>query len=675
MEKRQLDFNAPLLSVRRYSSPSKSSELVKRKVTEKPVPSRQQSLPTNKSDLEHEQVTRPVAVPFHWEQIPGRPKSEVESQVHTPEEPSNTPRLPPARVSDAIRRSSGEIPKLPPGRLSGPLRYSSGERCNDQNLYRPQVEAFSFNDHAILLERLNESLKCKDESDSESGDDAYSDALETLSPTESGSMNYSVSGLSDCHSSDVKPSGTFCIDKQTRDLMMNRFLPAAKAVVLETPQYAVKKSPVIDEPPKQVKKVVSGEIKPSLKQYSSDALPYYSRYIDNAESEDEDQEYSVPVKKSGKAWRILPRFCVKNSLCLLNPLPAMKSRSRAPTPPKADVRRLTRNAHSGPLDKQNACRVPYKKKFHSGLLSRDLPALENKLTDDISQFVNTRDSHSSGVSPLRRYRSGSISPYRNESPKSPFREGVGFLGVPKQVANYNADKIATSRKLFKALQDVSRNQINERGSGPTVDVVEKTLYVDYVKKTDLPISKSSCTKADDGLVKSSGERLKVLAGSRQMEDNYALKPDQDASCLNTTEEEKRPSPKSGLTEKVHESKNLECNEVAFDVKFGTKEERNVGSDSRRQSDPPFKSPLPPPLPKSPSESWLWRTLPSISLGNPFGHSREKNHLHSKKQGQKGSATDTKWETIVKTSNIRPDHVRYSEELIPHASRRQSKHGK
>ncbi|KAL0442649.1 UNVERIFIED_CONTAM: hypothetical protein Slati_1987600 [Sesamum latifolium] len=681
MEKRQLDFNAPLLSVRRYSSPSKSSELVKRKVTEKPLPSRQHSLPMNRSDLDHEQVTKPAAVPFHWEQIPGRPKSEVESQVPTPEEPSNTPRLPPGRLSDAIRRSSGEIPKLPPGRLSGPLRYSSGERCNDQNLYRAHVEAFSFSDHAILLERLNESLKCKDESDSESGDDAYSDALETLSPTESCSMNYSVSGVSGCHSSDVRPSGTFCVDEQTRDFMMNRFLPAAKAVVLETPQYAVKKSPVIDEPPKQVKKVVSGEIKPSLKQYSSDALPYYSRYIDNAESEDEDQEYSIPVKKSGKAWRILPRFCVKNSLCLLNPLPAMKSRTRAPTPPKADLRRLTRNAHSGPLDK-NACHVPYKKKFHSGLLSRDLPALENKLTDDTNRSVNIRDSHSSGVSPLRRHRSGSISPYRNESPRSPFREGVGFLGVPKQVANYNADKIASSRKLFKALQDVSRNQISERGSGPTGDVVEKTLYVDYVKKTDLPISKSSCTKVDDELVNSCGERLKVLAGSKQMEDNYGLKSGQHASCLNTSEEEKSPSPKSRLTEKVvssaekvQESRNLECNEVAFDVKFGTKEERNVRSDSRRQSDPPFKSPLPPPLPKSPSESWLWRTLPSISLGNPFGHLRERNHPHSKKQGQKGSATDTKWETIVKTSNIRTDHVRYSEELIPHASRRQSKHSK
>lgn len=60
------------------------------------------------------------------------------------------------------------------------------------------------------------------------------------------------------------------------------------------------------------------------------------------------------------------------------------------------------------------------------------------------------------------------------------------------------------------------------------------------------------------------------------------------------------------------------------------------------------SPLPPPLPKSPSESWLWKTLPSIAL------------WHQKKQRSKESETGTKWETIVKTSNVRHDHARYSE---------------
>lgn len=354
MEKRQLDFNAPLMSARRYSSPSKSSELAKRKAVERPPPSRQQSLQPTKSDWESEEVTmtKPASVPFHWEKIPGRPKGEAESHSHTPEE-SNTPRLPPARVSDAMRRCSGEIPKLPPGRLSGPSRYCSGERTNDQSVYRSHVEAFSFTDHASLLERLNDSLNCKDESDSESGDDAFSDALDTLSLTESWSFNYSVSGISGYLSSGVKPSGTFSIDTQTRDFMMNRFLPAAKAVVLETPEYAVKKASLLEEKPRVVKKAVSREMKPSLRQYSSDALPYYTQYINNLESEDEDQESVAPTKKSGKAWGILPRFCVKNSLCLLNPLPALKSKpkSRTPSPSTREVKRFTRNAHSGPLDK------------------------------------------------------------------------------------------------------------------------------------------------------------------------------------------------------------------------------------------------------------------------------------------------------------------------------------
>ncbi|PIN18835.1 hypothetical protein CDL12_08502 [Handroanthus impetiginosus] len=635
MERRQLDFNAPLLSARRYSSPSRSSELVKRKVTET---CRQQSLPLNKSEWENEEVTRPAAVPFHWEQIPGRPKGERESQSQTPDETSNTPRLPPARVSDAIRHNSGETPKLPPGRLSsGPSRYNSGERTYDQNIYRPQVDAFSFSDHAKLLEKLNESLNCKDESDSESGDDAYSDALETLSPTESCSLNYSVSGISGCNSSGVKPSGTFCVDTQTRDFMMNRFLPAAKAVVLETPQYVVKKPSVLKEQPKQIRKAVSGEIKPSVKQYSSNILPHYSQYMDNAESDDDNQEYNVPVKKSGKAWGILPRFCVKNSLCLLNPIPGMKSKSRAPSPTTREVRRLTRNALSGPLDK-NACQVPHKKKFHSGLLSRELPGHEHKLTNDSNQFLNSRDSFKAGLSPLRRYRSGNISPYRNESPKSPFREGVGFLGVPKEVQNHNANKIASSRKLFKALQNVSRNQINERGSAPANDAVEKTLYIDSVNKTDLPISKFDYN----------GERSKILSGSRQKEDNCVAISDQNTLSPNLLED-----PKSGSTDvKVPKSP--------------LKEELN------QESDPPLKSPLTPPLPKSPSESWLWRTLPSIPLGNPFAHSLRSSPVNSKKQAHKSSAIDTKWETIVKTSNLRHDHVRYSQELIPHASHRQRK---
>lgn len=243
--------------------------------------------------------------------------------------------------------------------------------------------------------------------------------------------------------------------------------------------------------------------------------------------------------------------------------------------------------------------VIQKKRFHSGLLSRDLHQADYSSTNESNQFFNSR------VSPLRRYRSGSISPYRNESPKSPFREGAGFLGVPKEVENFNANKIASSRKMFKALQDVSKNQIAEqRGSDQTADPVEKTVYIDYVKKKDLPRFEPPCMKAEQ-VVDISGERSKVFA------------PDKSSM-----KEGKKLSHKFGPTDKVprsakedikprrtlyQDSRTLECPEVLSDTISGLEEHKQV-------IDLSCKSPLAPPLPISPSESWLWRTLPSITLG-------------------------------------------------------------
>ncbi|KAL3643521.1 hypothetical protein CASFOL_014336 [Castilleja foliolosa] len=605
MEKRQLDFNAPLLSARRYSSPRNSSELVQFR---KPVDNqtRQQSLPLN-TDWEFEDITKPASVPFNWEQTPGRPKNEARTRFPTPNGLSNTPKLPPGRFK------SGEIPRLHSGwQQLAPSKYLSGDRSNDHSVYPAQLDPFG--DHALLLEKLSESLECKDESSSESENDTYSDALNALSLTDSGAHK----------------SGKFLVDKQTRDFMMDRFLPAAKAVVLET----TKKSTTIDSGPKEVKRVVSGErnMKPLLRQYGSDVLPPYYRHpdFDNVESDEDEEDLRiiVPVssKKGGKSWGInIPRICVKNSLRLLNPLPLMtKSKSRSTTPTAGEERRMRRNSVSGPLDK-NGYQVPNpKKKYHSGLLSSK---------DESDQLLNTRDSPRSGLSPLRRYRSGNISPHRNESPKSAFREGAGFLGLPnKEVHNFNSSKIASSRKMFKALQDVSRNnnnQINGRGVSivPMPDPVEKTVYIDSISK-------------------------KTVLQSDLEEKKMAVK-----RYLNGNRETRDP----------------ECNDVASSVKLWAKveekEERLELLDNNKNNNGldfdnlPLKSSLPPPLPKSPSESWLWRTLPSIPLGNPFGHSRRNSQVHgnnNKKQVRRGSVADAKWETIVKTTNVRHHHARYSE---------------
>ncbi|KAL0310622.1 UNVERIFIED_CONTAM: hypothetical protein Sangu_2356900 [Sesamum angustifolium] len=598
MEERQLDIRAPLLSMRRFSSPSYSSELLNSQVTRNFGSSHQQSPPLNKSDWEYVKVTERASVPFQWEQIPGRPKCEVQIQVHTLAESSNTARL------------------QTPGRVAVPSRYNSGERSNDQNIYRPQIEAFFFGDHATLLEKLHESLNCKDESGTVSDGDAYSNTLQT----ESWSLNYSVSGLSGYQSSGVKPSGTFSVDRQTRDFMMDRFLPAAKAIVLELPKHIVKKP---NEQPKPVKKVVSGERNRLLGHSGSYPLRYYIQYTDSVESEDGAHKYTFPVKKSGKRRLIIPLFCAKDSLCLLSSSPGMKSKFHAPTSSAADARRLARNAHSRPSDKNNSPVRP-KSKSKSGLLSRDLPEIKNKLTGNSNQLISSHITNESGVSPFRRYRSCSISPSRNKSQNSP------FLDLPKEFGNYTANKIDSSRKFFEFLQDVSKNQLCKRGSGPspTVDAVEKTVFIDCPSKAN-----------------------------------------QDTSCPNTLKEGRKPSPKSESTDKIRPStcasKLVYVAKEMGDIKPNHRldqESRAIEFTAKEDIDPaPFKPPLPPPLPKSPSESWLWRTAPSIYSGNPF--SKSQNGIR-KKRDQKGYITDTKWESIVKTSNLRHDDVRHSEGASP-----------
>lgn len=79
-------------------------------------------------------------------------------------------------------------------------------------------------------------------------------------------------------------------------------------------------------------------------------------------------------------------------------------------------------------------------------------------------------------------------------------------------------------------------------------------------------------------------------------------------------------------------------------------------------------PLPPPLPKSPSESWLWRALPLVSVKNPLplglgAYSQSKRHDSCTTTSANNH--NTKWETIVKTSNLLDDHVRCSQVIQPH----------
>jgi hypothetical protein len=76
-----------------------------------------------------------------------------------------------------------------------------------------------------------------------------------------------------------------------------------------------------------------------------------------------------------------------------------------------------------------------------------------------------------------------------------------------------------------------------------------------------------------------------------------------------------------------------------------------------------RSPLAPPSPKRPSESWLCHNLPSVTSQIT---SRRYHPFNPQKQDlTENYRNGTKWETIVKTSYMHRDHIRYSEVSISH----------
>lgn len=308
MDGNKIDFNAPLLSVR-----------VNRKTEEAPRPVRNLSLPSQKSDWELTEVAKPAAVPFIWERTPGRPKNGSTDQSLSPPERAVSPVFPPGRTFDNKKRVSGE-------------------QFQDKNVSRP-------------ASHMNEDVKhldvCKKSAGSLSDDEDYSDALDTLLESESISWNCSVSGLSGYDGPYARSTSSFSADPQTREIMMTRFLPAARAMAVKK---GSKKQTMASEPPRHVKKVLSGELRPMLEKYGSNTAIHQSRYKRSvASEEDEDDEFIDRGRKSIKACGLLPRLCVKNSLSLLDPMPGMKSRAQSPISSVPEFRRMARTAHSGPL--------------------------------------------------------------------------------------------------------------------------------------------------------------------------------------------------------------------------------------------------------------------------------------------------------------------------------------
>lgn len=693
MEEKQLNFNAPLLSVRRLTSTaSLATEDNKRAdnfLSKKP------SLPPHKSYLKSGPVRNPGAVPFMWEQIPGKPKDGSLPHQEALE-------LPPL------------VPMLPPGRTVNIKQPSSVERAEDKepetstDMRSPQIDNLSNLLDSLSLKASLESSKqdAKEENPcdlEDSDDDAFSDALDTLSRTESFFMNCSLSGVSAIDGPELKSSRSASMDLQARDFMMDRFLPAARAMTsTETPQYISKKQPVEHGPVRSMRQVnhvdgdrrslpVGADKQSQHYKYRSYVMQQHACDEEEEDSDEDEEEYDDTGNLTAKVCGILPRFCLKSSFCLLNPVPGMKIRNRMPMSSvgrKVSTRiKIPSPGYIGEPDHEHSWEAVYRHKLSHGLPLSGEYENGSKPTSESHQQTYWSDSQTpDGSSPYRRSPGDGISPYRNEASQSPFQEGMGFLGVPKYGKNYKADAFTMYSNGRNDDQGVLSSSGSRRGSGSSSPAIEKTLYVDSIHMLKTSNSRSSSSDVKE-LMSPVEKDSELLVGSEWSDQSFNIEAhleerDQEKSLYQKDLQHKISETVDVLpltssqrslgmdnTESVrcdddlvHETKSSEYSKALVNRSLGFDKPESLEEARGNSYVNPMQSPLlPPPLPKSPSESWLCRTLPSVSSMNPSARSYLGTQFHSRKH-VKTSAVDPNWETIVKTSNVQHNRSRFSEEL-------------
>lgn len=695
MEEKQLDFNQPLLSVRRISSTVTSENDNKNKPA-KPVPKRP-PLPFYKSELKSGPVTSPGTVPFVWERTPGRPKNESKQQTRSIERPSVAPKLPPGRVLKVEQQDSNKVAKG-----TSVTQSRTGSTVSDSQ------GAASLDNRVTKQESTKEVIEEKASSGSDDEDEAYLDALDTLSRTESFFMSCSVSGLSEWDDQVVQPSGSFFLtdQQQARDFMIGRFLPAAKAMASETPQiqHNSRKPLVTQEQPKLVRKVVSGAMSRPLNQKWQKVLPHYAQDIDREESEDESDDDNGYENYAPKVCGLFPRFC------LLNPVPGLRIENRIASSTVHGVQSKSRRTV-----KEHGRTANYSKKSVSS---------QSGFTDQ-KDFLGTTEKSEHGIDPPRRACSkplASESTQFESSCENPVVEKTLYVDSVHKVksssscssdTNPKGDDFDAIRKdtcLDKNLSIDSSDDDNKH-----LDIVDEKVVLQPKSSASLDSSLLVCSdnSNDDIQMEMKNHSNKMCPekqeltkpcyqGSNLDHDLIAISSPEMVECKKIESESNVFSTKKGSNGLTQDPVSCRNRKFASDLKFDSKcqqatkvvdQECTLGSregpsrlaspkvvgdtkidleslprmklrhgDTSNASS--LKLPLALPSPKAPSESWLKRTLPTVSSRNILLGSNLAAHFHAPTQTPKTALPDPKWERIVKSSKVNHGHLQFAEELLP-----------
>ncbi|XP_061372494.1 uncharacterized protein LOC133314966 [Gastrolobium bilobum] len=657
MEEKQLDFNQPLLSVRRFSSTVASENNNKRK-TDKSL-AKVPPLPAYKSELKSGPVSNPGTVPFVWEKAPGRPKNESKLQTRAVERPSITPKLPPGRILKVEQQDSDKVAigtSVIQSRIGSPV-------SNSQSLA-------SLDNKVTKNERPKEVIQEKASSASDDGNETYQDALDTLSRTESFFMNCSVSGLSGWDDQEVQPSGKFSTDQQARDFMIGRFLPAAKAMASETPQvqYTSRKPFVTQEQPRQIREVVNEAKSRPLNPKWQKVLPHYAQDIGREESEDESDDDDGSENYAPKVCGLFPRFC------LLNPIPGLRMEDR-----------ILSSAVHGVQGKSIASHRRTAKE-HAKTVNHGRKTVE-------SQSGFTKEKDFLGI------------PEKSKHGFDPHRRGCSSKLLPRESTQFESScesPVAEKTLYVDSVHEVKPSSCSSEMMGPTNHIgddfenLRKDSSIDKNPFIDSSIEDSKhLVIVDEKAALLPKNPVSLESFLRLCSDNFS--GDMQKEVINHSN--KIYSEKQGLTKPSFQGSKLdndldatsspkmvECKKIESESKFSFSKKssddliqnpaswRNVKLVSDQKIDiesqshmkltsdaSSLKLPLALPLPKAPSESWLKRTLPNVSSRNISSLSNLAAKIHAPTQTPNTASLDPKWEKIVKSSNL---HRGHKEQLTP-----------
>ncbi|KAL9683692.1 hypothetical protein QQ045_015520 [Rhodiola kirilowii] len=631
MEPKKLDFNRPVLSVRRFGPTAAETENKARTdIAQNNFP----AVPFYKADLKSGPLRNPGTIPFVWEQTPGRPKHERKSIYQNSELPPIAPRLPPGN-----RRDANE--KLEPVRSQNRLTTDVSRSTNLNTSHK------SVNPSDVKTVKLGSTQEGRSETEivsSEDDDDAYVDARDTLSRSESFFDNCSLSGLSGLDGSDAILTGIVSADPQMVDFMMGRFLPAAKAMASEAPPHSSKKMYALNEQPKQAKGAVNAAKRNSTPDIKSNLLRHYIQNdIEEDREEDmDDEDYQSIIASKGCGF--LPRFCLLSPVPGLRILPQTRARS---------VRRVPANS--------------FKTAHRTKCVTKISSAADHTTTENLEEMSNPSIESAST---------------RDESFHCTSHDEKQFAGTCSE--SKPAKNFASGPEAFRTFQVFLMDQNADHESPPESPMVEKTLYIDSGHGTRQSETPSSLAVTEDS--------KRNTENCEQFHDKIDISADspsrgsslQEIEHLSIADENKAvkavimgpfDTVESQAIVSHQNSKFVTGGEGGFSDKgVTTSEDSNVFQDRDIKNQQLHlvssnktptgcayhQLPLPPPLPNSPSDSWLCRALPRNQTKSYHGSPMQ---VYSKPRALKQNHVDPKWETMVKTSKPQRRHHRYSQEML------------